>query len=231
MELVKHIPQERMQNGTEEQILEVPVPQCRNETGEVIQIFPQDRISDRIVDQIVGGPPVQQIREQICEVIKLIPHKRVQSSAVEQSVDVSDPRIQVETLEVIQSTPQDEQTVDVPGPPILEEIGGRIQLILQEQMSNHVVEPIVNMPCTQLQERAVEVVKAIPKESRVQRQIVVDHVRVPDFLDRVDDVPVSKQRQTPMTREVSKTVNSPRVQLIDKVVSIPVMHRDRSHRL
>ena len=53
-EVAQHIPQERMQNGTEEQIVDVPVPQCRNETGEVIQIFPQDRISDCIVDQIVG---------------------------------------------------------------------------------------------------------------------------------------------------------------------------------
>ena len=51
----------------------------------------------------------------------------------------------------------------------------------------------------------------------------VQVVDVPDFLDRVDDVPVSRQRQTPMIREVPKTVTSPRVQLIDQVVNIPVM--------
>ena len=45
-------------------------------------------------------------------------------------------------------------------------------------------------------------------------------VDAPAFLDRVDDVPVSRQRQTPMTWEVPKMVNSPRVQLIDKVVNV-----------
>ena len=50
---------------------------------------------------------------------------------------------------------------------------------------------------------------------------------VPDFCDRVDDVLVSRQRQTPLTREVPKTVKSPRVQLIDKVVKIPVMAQRR----
>ena len=73
IEVMKHIPQECVQNDTEEQIVDVPVPQCRNETGEVIQIFPQDRISGRIVDQIVGRSPVHQIREQIGEVMKPIP--------------------------------------------------------------------------------------------------------------------------------------------------------------
>ena len=199
IEVVKHIPQERVQNGTEEQIVDVPVPQCRNETGEVIQIFSQDQISDRIVVQIVGRSPVQHIREQIGEVMKLTPQERVQDHA-------------------------GEEIVDMPGPQIQEETGRMTQLIPQKTFSDHVVEQTVDVPGA----------KSIPQECvqrhKLQARLPEDivpvagpQVQVVDVPDRVDDVSVSRQRQTPMTREVPKTVNSPRVQLIDKVVSIPVM--------
>ena len=149
-----------------------------------------------------------------------------------------------------------ESAVDVPVPQILEEIGGRIQLILQERMSDRVVEQIVDAHVRQIREHMVEVARAMLQERMQQRTQAKDPavqvaqktvefqqaqvpvkvdvlvpvagpqvqvVDVPAFLDRVDDVPVSRQRQTPMTREVPKMVNSPRVQFIDKVVSIPVM--------
>ena len=70
--VVKHIPQERMQNCTEEQNVDVPVPQCRKETGEVIQLLPQDRITDSVVEQTVDIH-VQQMLEQTAEVVKAIP--------------------------------------------------------------------------------------------------------------------------------------------------------------
>ena len=55
----------------------------------------------------------------------------------------------------------------------------------------------------------------------VVRQIP-DVPAVTQFLDRVDDVPVSRQRQTPMIQRVQKTVEVPQVQFIDKFVDAPV---------
>ena len=55
-QLMKPIPQERVQNNTVEQIVDVPVSQIQEETVEVIQLLPQDRMSDRVVEPIVDSP-------------------------------------------------------------------------------------------------------------------------------------------------------------------------------
>ena len=47
------MPQERVQNRTVEQVVDVPVTQIQEEIVEVIQLAPQERISDRMVEQIV----------------------------------------------------------------------------------------------------------------------------------------------------------------------------------
>ena len=51
IEVAKHVPQERVQNYTVEQLVDATVPRIRKETGRVIQITPQDRIPDRVVEQ------------------------------------------------------------------------------------------------------------------------------------------------------------------------------------
>ena len=52
-EAAKHIQQKHVQNNTVEQIVDVPGSQTREETVEVIQPIPQDRMSDHIVQQTV----------------------------------------------------------------------------------------------------------------------------------------------------------------------------------
>ena len=86
IEVERHTPQERVQNCTVEQIVDVPVPQIRSEIGEVIQSIPQERISDRVVEQIVDFP-VGQIREQIVEVVRIIPQECLQQHTREQIAD------------------------------------------------------------------------------------------------------------------------------------------------
>ena len=50
MEIVQIIPQERMQNRTAEQIVDVPIRQIWDEIVEVIRLNPQERMLERIVD-------------------------------------------------------------------------------------------------------------------------------------------------------------------------------------
>jgi len=52
-------------------------------------------------------------------------------------------------------------------------------------------------------------------------------VEVPQvqYIDRVVDVPVVKQRQVPSVQKVQKTVEVPQVQYIVKVVDVPVVKR------
>ena len=60
IEVVRLIPQERVQQRTVEQIVHIPVPQVVEEIAEVVQIIPQERVSKRIIDRIVNVPVVTQ---------------------------------------------------------------------------------------------------------------------------------------------------------------------------
>ena len=42
------------------------------------------------------------------------------------------------------------------------------------------------------------------------------------IIEKVVDVPVTKERMVPMIEKVTKTVEVPEVQIIDKVVDVPV---------
>ena len=126
-------------------------------------LMPQERIQERFAEEIIDVP-VSRVMKKVIDVVKRVPHGCVQSNT---GVDLTDPLMQKETVEVILLTPQDqipdrtdEQTVNVPVPQILEEIGGRIQLILQERMSDHVVEQLVGAHVQQIREQMVEVVRA-----------------------------------------------------------------------
>ena len=48
------------------------------------------------------------------------------------------------------------------------------------------------------------------------------------YIDKVEDVPVVKQRKVPMIQEVPKTVEVPQLQVIDKVVDMPVVKQRQS---
>ena len=60
VEVVRLIPQERVQQRTVEQIVHVPVPQAVEEILEVVQIILKERILERIIDRIVDVPVVMQ---------------------------------------------------------------------------------------------------------------------------------------------------------------------------
>ena len=59
-EVVRLIPQERVQQRTVEQIVHVPVPQVAEEIAGVVQIIHRECISKRIIDRIVDVPVVMQ---------------------------------------------------------------------------------------------------------------------------------------------------------------------------
>ena len=56
------------------------VPQVMKEIGEVVRLIPQERMSERIVEQIVDIP-VPQIVEEIMEVVQINGHKSAINSA------------------------------------------------------------------------------------------------------------------------------------------------------
>ena len=73
---VKYLPQKRVQINTVEQVVAVPVPRIREETGQVIQLIPEDRISARNGEQTIDIP-IGQIQEKLVGMIQLVLQERI----------------------------------------------------------------------------------------------------------------------------------------------------------
>ena len=86
-----------------DRVLDVPVVMQRQAH---CATMPQERILERIVEET--DVPVSRVTERITEVVKHMPREHVQGNTVEQSVDVTDPLIQEETVEVIPPTRQNQ---------------------------------------------------------------------------------------------------------------------------
>merc|ERR1712061_899379 len=73
-----------------------------------------------------------------------------------------------------------------------------------------------------IQEHITEVTRVVEEVVPVQKVVHVP-VEVPQvqYIDRIVDVPVVKQRQVPSVQKVQKTVEVPQIQTIEKVVEIP----------
>ena len=70
VEVVRLIQQERIQQRTVEQTVDVPVPQVVEEMVDVLQIILLERISERIIDRIVDVPVVMQSQVRIIQTVQ-----------------------------------------------------------------------------------------------------------------------------------------------------------------
>ena len=155
---VKGLSKERLQQGTGEPFVDVPVlgevPQIRKETGEVTQ-------------------PMPQIMEEIMKVIQLVLQERTQECIVEETINVLVPQMMEETIELVKHIPQEqvqccivEQTIDAPVPPMEEEIIEVVKHIPQEQVQSHTVEALVTVPIPWIPEETGQVTQLIPQKPR-----------------------------------------------------------------
>ena len=115
--------QDKVQNGTVKQRIDVLVAHIRKEIGEVIQLISQERVFDRVIEPIID-PPIPQIQDQVVEVLKVIFQKRLQQHTadqmevthhirqervsdrvVDQTVNIPSPHMQEQTVEVVKVIP------------------------------------------------------------------------------------------------------------------------------
>ena len=59
-----------LSSRTVEQIVHVPLPRIVEEIAEVVQIIAQERISEQIIDRIVGAPVAMQRQAQIIQTVR-----------------------------------------------------------------------------------------------------------------------------------------------------------------
>ena len=138
----------------------------------------QDRIQQRIVEQI-ADVPVPQVVEELVEVSKVFTQDRVQQRFVEQTI---------ETLAIS------------PAVKIVEVLVIRTQEKTQQVVTTH-VQHIVNTVEVEKPKIIKETVQR--KKPIIQEKInqVTKHIEVPQvqFLDKAGDIPVVVQRQVSMT--------------------------------
>ena len=74
-----------------------PMSQVMEDMTKLVKHIPQDWMQNRMFDV-----PVPQIQEEIVQVMRFVPQKRIPEGIVEQIVDVSEPQIRVQHVEILE---------------------------------------------------------------------------------------------------------------------------------
>ena len=186
---------------TEEQILDVLVPETAKQLMEVPETVSQDRIKQRTVEQIVDVP-VTQVLKELAEVSKSSRRDGIQQRSMEQSRETP-------------TTSLAEMIVEVP----VIQTPERTQQVMNTSVQ-HIVDTVeVEKP---------KIIDETVQKPTIQEKInqVTKHVEVPlvQFLDKVEEIPVVAQRQIPIVvQTVQKTIEIPQLQCIDDVIDVPVV--------
>ena len=180
---------------TEEQILDVLVPETAKQLMEVPETDSQDRIKQRTVEQIVDAP-VSETVEELADVFKVSSQDRIQQYAVEQTIEI--PAVSL-----------DEKIIEVP-------------VARTPEKAQQVVNTLVQHDVNTVEVERPQIMKQTWQKPIIQEKInqVTRHVEIPQvqFLNKVDEMPVGVQRQIlPMTQTVQKTTEIPQLQFPDQV--------------
>ena len=210
IEVMKLIPQERVQNRTVEQVIDVPVLQIQ-ETVEVPQI--------QLIDEVVDVPVVVQRQVPTVEKVqKTVKVRQVQfiDKVVDAPVIV---QRQVPAIQVAQKTVKDPQTQSI----VKElrskfEVGHTNKVHARNQLDMNRWRKKQGLEATQypqdMQERADPTnQRQVPAIRSVQKTVEVPRVQ---YIDKVADIPVDVQRQVSTIQAAQHDM-----QHIDEVVHVP----------
>ena len=187
------------------------------ELVEAFKVFFQDRVQQRIVEQIAETPavslteeiakrnqeliiekpevPVPHVMEQTTEVVKLIPQERGQNRTMEQITDVPVSQIQEQTVEVVKAIPQE-----------------RVPVGSQRQT-----------PMVQKSQKTIEIPQAQYSDEVVDFPDVQEEQKVQKTVEIPVGVSMTAQRRAPADRDAQKAVACAQVQSLDKIADVPVV--------
>ena len=188
--------QDRIQQRTVEQIVDVPVQQVVEEQADRAKVFSQDRAQQHFGGQIVEPPAV---------------------SLIEKTVEMHDTRTQDETQHVVNTHVQHVvNTVEVERPKLIKETQQTKKPIINEKINQ--VTKHIKIPQVQFLNKVDDMLIDVQQQIRPMTQTVQKTTEIPQlqFPDQVVDVPVMVQRQVPSIETVQKTVEVPQTQSIVK---------------
>ena len=193
-------------------------------------LLPQERLPERTCEQVVNVH-VRQAVVQGLEVPEISSQYREVHGTVEQILDVPVPEKVEQLVEVPETVSRDgvqqqtmEQIVDAPVMQAVEELAESFKVFSQDRIQQRAVEQTI--PAIPLAEKIVEL-PVIQTEGTTQQvanthvQHVVNAVEVEnsEIIEETGQKPIIQEKINPMT----KHVEIPELQFLDKVEEIPVV--------
>ena len=209
-------PQEQILEKICEQIADVYVPQV------VEQIIEVHKMAEQILDVLV-----LEMVEHLVEVPKTVLLDRTQQRTVEQIVDARVPQVVEELAEVFRVFSQGgiqqrivEQTI--PAFPLAEKIV-ELLVIQTEGTTQRGVNTHAQHVVNAVEVEKSEIIEETGQKPIIQEKIdqVTKHVEIPQFTDKVVDIPVVAQRQISTVQTVQTRKAIP--QLHDEVIDVPAV--------
>ena len=152
VDVLQHIPQERVQNSAVELIGGVPAPQIWEPIVDGPHHVPRERVQNRTPEQIMGSP-VPQIME---DGLPVVPLEREQNRTPEQIVGVPVPQIMEDGLPVVpQERVQHRTSEQIADSPVPQFMGADVEIMHappQERVLHRTPEPIVDVPVPHIKE-------------------------------------------------------------------------------
>ena len=193
VEQVAEVPRTSSRNRTlqctEEQILDVLVPETAKQLVEVPETVSQDRIQQRTVEQIVDVPVPQAVEEQ-AEVSKSFRRDRIQQRSVEQSRETPATSLAEMIVEVpvIQTPERTQQVVNTSVQHIVDTV--EVQKPTIQEKINQVTKH-VEVPLSQFTGKAMDI--PVVAQRQISTETVQKTTEIPQlqFPDQVVDVPLA----------------------------------------
>ena len=222
LEVPKIIPQDRIQQRTVEQIVDVPVPQVVEELAEVFKVYSRDEVHKRFVEQTIETPSTA-IAEMIVEV-PVIQTPSVQH--VVDTVEVEKPKITELTVQrkrpiIQEKINQVTKHVKIPQVQFLTKVDD-MPVVVQRQVSTaQTVQKAMEVPLLQFTDKVVD--NPVVVQRQISTEIVQKTMETPQSqcIDEMIDVPVVSVVQVPRACVVKKTVENPQFQTVEKSAEDP----------
>ena len=219
----KHSPkivlQDRILQGTVEQILDVLVLEKAERLVEAPKTIPQDRIQQHTVEHITADTPVPQDAEEPAEFFKAFSQDRVQLRFRGQIIEKSAIPLaeKIVELPVIQTEEKTRQGVNV----CVQHVVNAVEVekhIIKEKINQETKR--IEIPPLQFMDKAIDI-PVVAQRQVPQVHVVKKTVEDPQF--EIVEKTVENPETVPQMQVVEKTTGIPQLQVADKMVDVPAV--------
>ena len=194
---------------TEEQILDVLVPETAKQLMEMPETVSQDRIKQRTVEQIVDAPVPQAVKE-LADVFRVFSQERIQQRAMEQITPATSLAEMIVEVPVIQTPERTQQVVNTSVQHIVDTVEVQKPTIQEKinQVTKHIKIPHVS-----------DIPVVAPRQILPMTQTVQKTTEIPQlqFPDQVVDVPLAFVVLVPQMQVVPETVEISQLDVVECV--------------